>query len=226
MTTAEITERLQALGHAENIVKMQRFGVYVENAYGIRMPDLRKFAREVGKDHTLALQLWDTGNHEARILASLIDKPKEVTPAQMEKWVADFDAWDVCDQVCGNLFVRTPYALEKAVAWSHHEEEFIKRAGFSMMAYIAVHHKKADNDIFIPFFQRIEAEAYDSRNFVKKAVNWALRQIGKRNPILYHQAVQVAQKISEQPSRSAQWIAKDALKEFENEKIKARLDLI
>lgn len=225
MTITEITEELKALGSEENFAKMQRFGIPVENAYGIRMPDLRKFAREIGKNHTLALHLWETGKHEARILASLVDKPKEVTPEQMEKWVGDFNAWDVCDQVCGNLFVRTPYALEKAVTWSHQEAEFVKRAGFTMMAYVAVHHKKASDDIFPPFFQRIEAEAYDDRNFVKKAVNWALRQIGKRNPNLHQQAIQVAQKISKQPSRSAQWIAKDALKELENEKIKSRLGL-
>lgn len=225
MTISEITERLECMGQETHLEKMQRFGIPTDHAYGISMPDLRRFAKETGKDHTLAQQLWDTGKHEARILASLVDKHQEVTPGQMEDWVADFNAWDVCDQMCSNLFVRTPYALEKALAWSYHEEEFIKRAGFSMMAYIAVHHKKANDDIFIPFFDRIEDEAYDDRNFVKKAVNWALRQMGKRSKVLHPQAMAVARQISQQPYRSAKWIAKDALRELENEKIKARLGL-
>lgn len=225
MTVSDVTEKLQFLGHKANLEKMQRFGIPTENAYGIRMPDLRKFAREIGRNHTLALQLWNTGKHEARILASLVDRYQEVTPEQMEAWASDFNSWDVCDQMCSNLFVCTPYALEKAVVWSHRKEEFIKRAGFSMMAYIAVHHKKAKDDTFLPFFERIEAEAYDDRNFVKKAVNWALRQIGKRNETLHPQAITVAQRIRQQPSRAAQWIAKDALRELENEKIKTRLGL-
>jgi 3-methyladenine DNA glycosylase AlkD len=226
MSISEITDKLQLMGKEMHLEKMQRFGIPTDRAYGISMPDLRRFAKEIGKNHGLALQLWDTGKHEARILASLVDKHQEVTPEQMEDWVAGFNAWDVCDQVCSNLFARTPYALEKALVWSHHEEEFIKRAGFSMMAYIAVHHKKANDDIFIPFFERIEAEAYDDRNFVKKAVNWALRQIGKRNKVLYPQAMAIARQISQQPYRSAKWIAKDALRELENEKIKVRLGLM
>jgi len=194
---------------------MARFGIDNSRALGVKLPEIRKLAKLIKKDQPLSLELWDTGIHECRILASMTGDPKQVTPAQMDKWVADFASWDVCDQVCGNLFDRTPYAIEKALEYSTHEEEFVKRAGFVLMAEFAVHNKKADNVEFMPFFPVMEREAWDNRNFVKKAVNWALRQIGKRNQTLHQIAIATAEKIALQDSKAAKWIAADALRELE-----------
>jgi 3-methyladenine DNA glycosylase AlkD len=198
---------------------MARFGINPENTLGISIPPLRTLAKEIGKDHDLAQALWATGIHEARILAAFVDDPRQVTEGQMESWVADFDSWDVCDQVCGNLFDRTPFAYEKAVEWSGREEEFVRRAAFALMAYLAVHDKKADDAKFEPFFPLIIGASTDERNFVKKAVNWALRQIGKRSRYLHERAIEVAREISKIESKAARWIAADALKELESDKI-------
>ena len=161
-----------------------------------------------------ALELWDTGIHEARILATMIDDAALVTPEQMDAWVADFYAWDICDQACGNLLDRTPFAIEKAIAYCANEQEYIKRAGFVLMAEFAVHNKKAPDEMFINFFPIMEREAWDGRNFVRKAVNWALRQIGKRNPQLRELAIETAQRILLQENKSAKWIATNALREL------------
>ncbi|MFD2145543.1 DNA alkylation repair protein [Mucilaginibacter antarcticus] len=193
---------------------MQRFGIANEKALGVKIPEVRKLAKLIGRDHALAQKLWDTGIHEARILASMIADPKQVTPQQIDNWTKDFDSWDVCDQVCGNLFDRTPYAIEKALEFSAREEEFVKRAGFVLMAELAVHDKKAPDSVFIQFFPIIEREACDNRNFVKKAVNWALRQIGKRNAALRPLAIACAERILLQESKTAKWIARDALREL------------
>jgi len=194
---------------------MKRFGVDNSKAFGVSLPNLRKVAKSIKKDHQLALELWATGIHECRVLASLVDDPKQVTPEQMDSWVADFYSWDVCDQVCGNLFDRTPFAIEKALEYSRSEKEYTKRAGFVLMAEFAVHDKKANDESFMPFFPIIEREAWDDRNFVKKAVNWALRQIGKRNRSLGKAAKECALRIAQQESKAAKWIAKDALAEFD-----------
>ena len=194
---------------------MEHFSVDNSKALGVSLPNLRKVAKGIKKDHQMALELWATGIHECRVLASLVDDPKLVTPEQMDSWAADFYSWDVCDQVCGNLFDRTPYAIEKALEYSRSEKEYIKRAGFVLMAEFAVHDKKASDGAFMPFFPIIEREAWDDRNFVKKAVNWALRQIGKRNRALGEAAKECALRIAQQESRVAKWIAKDALAEFE-----------
>jgi 3-methyladenine DNA glycosylase AlkD len=194
---------------------MKRFGVDNSKALGVPLPQLRKIAKSIKKDHQLALDLWDSGIHECRIMASLVDDPKLVTTQQIDKWVGDFYSWDVCDQVCGNLFDRTDFAIEKAVEYSSSEREYIKRAGFVLMAEFAVHNKEASNAEFIQFFPIIEREAWDDRNFVKKAVNWALRQIGKRNKDLYKLAIECAKRIAQQESKVAKWIAKDALNEFD-----------
>ncbi len=193
---------------------MKRFGIDSSKALGVPMPEIRKLARSIKKDHALALELWETGIHEARIMASLIDDPKLVTPQQMDAWVKDFHSWDLCDQVCGNLFDRTVFAMEKALLYSSHSEEFIKRAGFVLMAEFAVHDKKADNEAFIALLPVIEREAWDDRNFVKKAVNWALRQIGKRNPELRRAAITSANRILLQNTKASKWIAANALKEL------------
>ncbi len=194
---------------------MKRFSVDNSKALGVSLPNLRKVAKSIKKDHQLALELWATGIHECRVLASLVDDPKQVTPEQMDSWAADFYSWDVCDQVCGNLFDRTPFAIEKALQYSRSEKEYIKRAGFVLMAEFAVHNKKASDEAFMQFFPIIEREAWDDRNFVKKAVNWALRQIGKRNRDLGKIAKECALRIAQQESKAAKWIAKDALAEFE-----------
>lgn len=219
----EIMTRLQALSNPKNVEGMARFGINPQNTYGISIPHLRQIAKETGKNHTLAQELWASGVHEARILASMLDAPAAVTEAQMERWVRDFDSWDVCDQCCGNLFERTPFAYRKAVAWSRRDEEFVKRAGFVLMAQLAVHDKQATDAQFIKFLSAIRRASRDERNFVKKAVNWALRQIGKRNPALNQKARAVAREIQKQDSRAARWIAADALRELESAAVRDKL---
>lgn len=171
-------------------------------------------AKEIGRNHLFAEELWASGIHEARILASMIDEPQLVTTQQMDDWVHDFDSWDVCDQVCGNLFDKTPCAYQKAIEWCSQEQEFVRRAGFVMMAELAVHDKKALDEAFLPFFPLIQRYADDPRNFVKKAVNWALRQIGKRNSHLRTLSLACADDILRMDSKTARWIAKDAIREL------------
>lgn len=223
MKTAEdILDRLQSLANAENVAGMARYGINTHNTLGISIYTLRPIAKEIGVDHDLALRLWESGIHEARILASFIDDPRQVTEEQLERWVADFDSWDVVDQVV-NLFERTPFAYPKAFEWSARPEEFVKRAGFVLMAGLAVHDKKAPDERLEAFFPVIVREATDERNFVKKAVNWALRNIGKRNRALNAKAIAVAKEIQAIPARAARWIANDALRELTSAKIQARL---
>jgi 3-methyladenine DNA glycosylase AlkD len=207
---------LKEKSNAKYLAGMRRFGIENMHALGIPVPELRKLAKVIKKDHALALALWKTNLHEARLLASMIGDPALFTEEQADKWVKDFNSWDVCDQVCGNLLDRTSFAIEKAFAYSAHEEEFIKRAGFVLMAEYAVHNKSAENEVFISFLPVIEREAWDDRNFVKKAVNWALRQIGKRNNDLKTAAIESANRILSQNSKAAKWIAANALKELAN----------
>ncbi len=223
MQVGDVLERLKALGDPDSLDGMARFGIATETAYGVRVPKLRKLAKELGTDHELAKDLWESGVHEARILASMVDDPKRVTEGQMESWVGDFASWDVCDQCCMNLFDKTPLAWRKAKEWSTREEEFVKRAAFALMASLAVHDKKAPDAVFADFLPVIKREATDGRNFVRKAVNWALRQIGKRNLALNRQAVVTAEEISEIDSKSARWIAADALRELTNPQVQKRL---
>ncbi len=223
MTVDEILNRLERLGSPENVAGMARFGIVTKKVYGVSAPEVKKFAREIGKDHDLALKLWQTGFLEARGLASLISDPAKVTESQMESWVADLDNWATCDTVTGYLFDKTPYAYRKAFEWAEREEEFFRRAAFALMAWLAVHDKKAGDDKFEDFLPIIEKYAYDDRNFVKKAVNWALRQIGKRNLHLNHFAVRSAIGLSASESRSARWIGKDAVRELTAEKTIDRL---
>jgi 3-methyladenine DNA glycosylase AlkD len=214
MTVTQVIDHLKQKADAKHHAGMARFGIANEKALGVKIPEVRALAKLIKKDHELAQQLWDTDIHEARILATMIAAPKQTTPKLIDSWTKDFTTWDVCDQACGNLFDRTPYAIDKALEFSKHEEEFIKRAGFVLMAEMAIHDKKADAMVFIRFFPVIEREAWDERNFVKKAVNWALRQIGKRNSILRPLAVQCAERILLQDSKAAKWIAADALREL------------
>lgn len=200
----------------KNIAGMARFGINTKNALCISVPVLRKMAREIGKNQKLALELYNSGIHEAKILASMIGEPAKMTEKQTEKWVKGFDSWDVCDQVCSNLFDKTRFAWQKAASWSKRKEEFVKRAGFTMMAVLSVHDKKASDKDFIKLFSLIKKGSADKRNFVKKAVNWALRQIGKRNRKLNKEAMRTAREIAKINSKSAKWIAHDALRELEN----------
>lgn len=214
MEYKEVISYLKSKTSRENREGMARFGIATDNALGIPVPILRKLAKEIGKNHQLALELWESNIHEARLLATMIDNPKEVTAKQMESWVKDFNSWDICDQCCGNLFDKTPFTVEKIYLWSKHKEEFTKRAGFALMAYLAVHDKKMTNKEFLAFFPIIKREATDERNFVKKAVNWALRQIGKRNSNLQKRAIELAEEIKTINSPTAAWIAGNALSEL------------
>ena len=223
MQAEEVISRLKGLANLENVEGMARFGINSRSTLGISLSTLRPLAREMGKDHGLAQQLWDSGIHEARILASIIGKPAQVTEEQMEAWVGDLDSWDVCDQVCMNLWGRSPYAYQKAHEWSTREEEFVKRAAFALMVAIAIHDKKASDERLEEFFPVIKAQATDNRNFVRKAVNWALRQIGKRNLNLNAKAIATARQIRGSGVRTARWVAADALRELTSEKIQSRL---
>lgn len=220
----KIISRLKTMRNEKNIEGMARFGISTKNTLGVSIYDLRPMAKEIGKNHALALRLWDTKIHEARILASYVDEPEKVTEAQMEKWASEFDSWDVCDQVCSSLFDKTKFAYAKAFEWSARNEEFVKRAGFVLMACLAVHDKKASDDKFLAFLPIIKREATDERNFVKKAVNWALRQVGKsRNMKLNKAAIKTCREIAKIDSRSARWIAADALRELTGPAVKRRL---
>jgi 3-methyladenine DNA glycosylase AlkD len=214
MTYEEVLAELRAHGNPDDAAGMARFGINADEALGVRIPVVRALAKRAGRERRLARRLWASGVHEARILAGMVDEPAKVTPAQMDRWAAAFDSWDLCDQVCMNLFDRTPYAWDKALEWSGREAEFVKRAGFALMACLAWHDKAAADERFAPFFAAIEREAWDRRNFVKKAVNWALRQIGKRNRTLRAEALRVAERIARQDSPTARWIAADARREL------------
>jgi len=223
MTSQEVVKKLKSLAHGD-LASMARFGVDTSTALGVTIPHLRSFARDIGKDHKLALELWKTGIHEARILASMVDDPEQVTEKQMDAWVKDFNSWDVCDQTCSNLFRYTSFALQKCKQWAGNEEEFVKRTGFALMASLAAAGKNTVTDQqFKSFLPLIIREATDERNFVRKAVNWALRQIGKRNEKLHADALKTALEIEKIDSKSARWIAKDAIRELKSDGIAKRL---
>lgn len=225
MTCQEVIDTLQALANPENVVGMAKFGIASTNTLGISMPEIRNLAKAIKKDHDLAIQLWNSGFHEARILAALIAEPKKLTVETAEKWVQDFDSWDVCDQVCMNLFDKSELVIEKISEWAADEREFVRRTAFAMIAAISVHQKKMNDSDFLRYFNIIRAFSTDERNFVKKAVNWALRAIGKRSHYLREKAIDLClQLIENNPqSRSARWIANDALRELKDEKIIARI---
>ena len=228
MKADDVLRRLAALGTAEVREGMLRFGINSAKSFGVKTPLLKEFAREVKRQaedrHALALELWETGNYDARAVAFLIDDPKRVTLQQMDAWAADFDNWATVDGTCCYLFCRTPFAYEKAVEWADAEPEYVKRSGFSLMAYLAVHDKKALDEKLAVLLPIIERESNDDRNFVRKAVNWALRQIGKRSLGLNRLAVRTAERIRDQGSKSARWIASDALRELKSAKVIERLE--
>jgi 3-methyladenine DNA glycosylase AlkD len=219
----EILDKLRSMSNPESVVGMAKYGINPKHALGISIPNLRKLAKETGKNHILAQELWKSEIHEARILASMVDDPKLVSENQMESWVKDFNSWDLCDQCCGNLFDKTPFAYQKAVEWSSRKEEFVKRSGFALIAWLAVHDKKATDKQFEEFFPHIKRESIDERNYVKKAVNWALRQIGKRNLVLNKAVINLGKEIKQIDSKSARWIANNALKELTNSQTLKRI---
>ena len=223
MNVTDIVARLQDLSRPDQLAGMARYGINTQNALAVRIPELRKIAKENGPDHALTLELWATGIHEARILAAMIDEPEKATAAQLEEWVAGFNSWDLCDPVCSNFFDKTGVAWEKAREWSGRNEEFVKRAGFTLMACLAVHDKEAADDAFLALLPIIERESTDGRNFVKKAVNWALRGIGKRNRNLHGAALTVAQALGEADTGTARWIGREATRELTNEKTLSRI---
>lgn len=223
MTKEQVIVKLKRCANPKNIEGMARFGINSKNSLGVSIPDLRKLAKEIGKDHVLAQKLWDSKIHEAKILASMIDEPKLVTKKQADQWIKDFDSWDVCDQVCMNLFDKTSFAFERAILWTKNTAEFEKRAGFALMASLAFHDKSSSDEKFLKFFPLIKKYSIDERNFVRKAINWALRQIGKRNINLNKQAIELAKEIQNINSKSARWIAYDAIKELTSKTIQIKL---
>ncbi len=223
MKISEVLKRIETLSNPEAAEGMARFGITPKKTYGVSIPNLRKLAKKIGKDHMLAKQLWMIDSRETRILACMIDEPEDVTEEQIEEWTKDFRYWEICDQCCMNLFEKTLFAYQKAVELSLREEEFVKRTGFVLMARLAVSDKKAEDKEFILFLSAIKKEANDNRNYVKKAVNWALRQIGKRNINLNKKAIKAAEEIQKTDSKSAKWIASDAIRELTSEAVQKRL---
>ncbi|MFH1031239.1 MAG: DNA alkylation repair protein [Chloroflexota bacterium] len=222
MTYDEVIDRLKAEANPANVAGMARYGISSTNTLGISIYTLRKIAKELKKDHKLALKLWDSGFHEARVLASFIEEPEKVTEAQLDRWVKDFDSWDVCDQV-SELIAKTPYVLKKIREWAGRDEEFVKRTAFSLIAEVGWYDKKLQDEDFKQFFTLIKNAATDERNYVKKAVNWALRNIGKRNKVLNQRAIEVAREIQKMDSKAARWIAADALRELTGEAVQKRI---
>lgn len=219
----KILGRLKSQSDPKAVEGMARFGINPNNTYGVSIPVLRKIAKENRGNHALASQLWSSGVHEARILACMIDDVEEVNEEQLEKWVKDFDSWDICDQCCSSLFDKTEWARKKAIEWTERDEEFVKRAGFVLMATLAVHDKEGKDEAFLKFLPIIKRESVDHRNYVKKAANWALRQIGKKNLTLNEAAIQTGKEIQRINSGSAKWIASDALRELESDAVQKKL---
>jgi 3-methyladenine DNA glycosylase AlkD len=218
-----IIARLEALASPEDAAGMARFGICGARVLGVSVKTLRAIAREAGRSHALAEALWASGIHEARILASIVAEPKRVDHAHMERWAVDLDSWDLCDQCCTNLWVRTPFARDQALVWSEREEEFVKRAGFVLMAQVAGKDKGAPAKLLHHYLARAEREAHDERNFVKKAVNWAIREIGQRDAQLNAAAIATSQRLKESESRAARWVGSDALRELTSDKITQRV---
>ena len=223
MNYNEVIRLLKSMSEPKNVEGMARYGINPKNNLGISIYNLRPLAKKIGKNHELSLKLWNSGIHDARLLAVFVDDPTKVTEDQMDLWVIDFNSWDVCDQACTSLFDLSPYAWNKIYEWSKRDEEFVKRAAFSIIAGLAVHDKKASDIKFEELFKIIKRESLDDRNYVKKAVNWALRNIGKRNITLNKKAIIVAKEIKNLDSKPAKWIANDAIRELTSEKIQERI---
>ncbi len=240
MNCGEIVKKLESKKNPKNVEGMARFGIRPKTkVFGVPVPELRKIVpmvgpsrildkvgtKSIGKNHELALKLWDTKIHEARVLAGMIAEPDKLTASQIKKWVNDFDSWDVCDQACMNLFTKSEIAKKKIPEFAQSNKEFVKRTAFALMAALAIHDKKMGDGDFIKFFSIIKKASSDERNFVKKSVNWALRQIGKRNKNLNQKAMKLAEEIKKIDSKSAKWIAGDAIRELTDKKTLKRIKL-
>jgi len=199
---------------ARNREGLARYGLPSENALGVSVANIRLLAKRLGHDHDLAIALWETGVYEARMLTSFVDEPSRVTPTQMDRWCRDFDSWGICDTVCFHLFDRTPHAWQKVAKWSGRRQEFVKRAAFALLASLSCHDKAAPDKLFRDSLELIERAATDERNFVKKAVSWALRCIGKRNAVLHSAAVKLARRLANSPHPAVRWTGKDALRDL------------
>ncbi len=220
---SKIVSTLTSLANPDTLGFMAKYGITPDRAYGVKIPELRRIAKSYRNDHKLALALWNHNTRETRILATMVDDPRQLTEKQMESWAMEFDYWEICDQCCMNLFEKHSLAWQKAIEWSTNPDEGKKRAAFVLMARLAVSDKNALNEKFEPFFPLIVRESIDERNLVKKAVNWALRQIGKRNLSLNQKAITVAREILNLDSKSARWIATDALRELKSPQVRKRL---
>jgi 3-methyladenine DNA glycosylase AlkD len=220
----DVLKKLKSLSDPEAVKGMARYGINPKNNLGVSIYKLRQIAKEIGKDHELALKLWASGIHDARLLACFIEDSAKVTAEQMDSWAKDFDSWDVCDQACTSLFDLTSLAWKKIFEWAERDEEFVKRAAFSIIAGLAVHDKKASDEKFEQFGPTIRKHAVDERNYVKKAVNWALRNIGKRNWTLNKKMIELAKELQASESKSARWIGNDAIRELTGEKVKRKLE--
>jgi 3-methyladenine DNA glycosylase AlkD len=219
MTTAddgvtEILAWLERRGSQANRDGMARFGIVSQRLFGVSVADLRELAKQIGRDHDLALSLWETGWHDARMLTAFVDEPARVTARQMDRWARDFDNWAICDSVCFHLFDRTPHAWRKVHAWALRREEFVRRAAFALLAGLAVHDRRAADELFVGALPLIRSTAGDDRNFVKKGVSWALRSIGTRNERLHAQALRVAHQLAASPDRTERWVGRDAVKDL------------
>jgi 3-methyladenine DNA glycosylase AlkD len=215
--------RLREKAHPANLEGMSRYGMAVDRRLGVSVVDMRRIAKDLGRNHALALELWSTGFADARILASMVDEPDKLSESQMDNWVEDFDSWDVCDQVCMNLFEKSPHAWKKIREWSGREEVFVKRAAFALIACLAWHSKQADDEEFVSVFPVIKSGASDDRNFVKKSVNWAGRNLGKRNLCLNKAAIELAKELRQMDSKAVKWIGSDAVRELQSDAVQKRL---
>lgn len=215
--------QLRGFANPRNRDGMSRFGITTESALGVSVPQIRSIAKGCPKSTELAQELWQSGIHEARILAALVANPKDFPATRMDEWVADFDSWDVCDQCCGVLFKHTPFAVDKVRQWAASDLEYTRRAAFALVAVLSLKSSKLSDDEFEGFLSLVKTHAADSRNMVKKAVNWALRQIGKRNLHLHALALELSRELKESPSSTTRWIGADAFRELSNEKIIARI---
>ena len=224
MDKNEVLKWLERKGTRRYVEGMSRYGIQTDKrVFGVSVGTLQSFAKQLGKDHELAAELWKSGCYEAQILATLIDDRKLVTRSQMNAWAADFDNWAICDTACFHLFDRTPFAWDKARQWSTSRHEFVKRAAFALMAGLTVHDKAATDAQFLKLLPLIEAGAHDDRNFVKKAVNWALRSIGKRSRTLNPAAIATAKRLAQSEEPPCRWVGKDALRELSGPKVQSRL---
>ena len=223
MEYEKVMKQLKSMGDPKNIEGMGRFGIKTDNNLGVSVTTIRNYAKKIGKNHELAVNLWESGIRDARMVAACIEDPNTVSEEQVDKWVRDLDSWDICDHCCGHFFDQTPFAYKKVREWTKSNELFVKRAGFSLIAWLAVHDKKKNDSEFESFLKIIKRESTDERNYVKKAVNWALRQIGKRNYKMNKKALSISKEIQKLDSKAAKWIASDAIRELTSDKVQEKL---